>query len=486
MTIPFDNSYARLPDRLFARVAPDPAPAPRLLALNRPLAALLGIDPAALESPEGAAWLSGAAVPPGAEPIAMAYAGHQFGGWAPSLGDGRALLLGEVVGTDGVRRDLHLKGTGRTPFSRGGDGKAALGPVLREYLVAEAMHALGVPTTRALAAVATGAPVYRETVLPGAVLTRVARAHVRVGTFQYFYAREDAEALAALVEHCLARLYPEAEGPTPARALLDAVIAAQARLVARWMALGFIHGVMNTDNTSVAGETIDYGPCAFMDAFDPATVFSSIDHAGRYAWGNQPSIAHWNLSRLAQALLPVLHADESAALASAQAAVDAFPDLYAAAWEGELRAKLGLSQAQDDDRALADALFKRMADDGADFTLTFRALAGAAESDDGPFLSRFLDRTAAADWLGAWRARLARDAGDPAQRPAALRRANPAFIPRNHRVEQALAAAHDGDLRPFARLHAVLSRPFEDQPDAAAFAAPPAPGEEVRATFCGT
>jgi uncharacterized protein YdiU (UPF0061 family) len=486
MTIPFDNSYARLPDRMFARVAPDPAPAPQLLALNRPLAALLGIDAAALDTPEGAAWLSGAAVPPGAEPIAMAYAGHQFGGWAPSLGDGRALLLGEVVGTDGARRDLHLKGTGRTPFSRGGDGKAALGPVLREYLIAEAMHALGVPTTRALAAVATGAPVYRETVLPGAVLARVARAHVRVGTFQYFYAREDAEALAALVDHCLARLYPDAEGPTPARALLDAVVAAQARLVARWMALGFIHGVMNTDNTSIAGETIDYGPCAFMDAFDPATVFSSIDHAGRYAWGNQPSIAHWNLSRLAQALLPVLDADEGAALKSAQAAVDAFPDLYAAAWEVELRAKLGLTTVKDDDRALSDVLFKRMAEDGADFTLTFRALAAAAEGDDAPFLSRFLDRAAAADWLGAWRARLDRDGGDPAARPAALRHANPAFIPRNHRVEQALAAAQEGDMRPFARLHAVLARPFDDQPDATEFAAPPAPGEEVRATFCGT
>jgi uncharacterized protein YdiU (UPF0061 family) len=484
--IPFDNSYVRLPDRLFARVAPDPAPAPHLLALNRALCADLGIDADALETEDGARWLSGAATPPGAEPIAMAYAGHQFGGWVPSLGDGRALLLGEVVGRDGVRRDIHLKGSGRTPFSRGGDGKAALGPVLREYLVAEAMHALGVPTTRALAAVATGAPVYRETVLPGAVLTRVARGHVRVGTFQYLYARDDAEGLAALVDYCLKRMHPGAEGPSPARALLDAVAAAQARLIARWMALGFIHGVMNTDNMSVAGETIDYGPCAFMDAFHPATVFSSIDRQGRYAWGAQPTIGHWNLSRLAQALLPVMDADPDAAQRSAQAAVDAFPDLYGAAWTAEMRAKLGLETAEATDGALAQALLKRMADDGADFTLTFRALAAAAEGDDAPFLERFTDRAAAAKWLAAWRARAARDAGDPAARADALRRANPAFVPRNHQVEKALTEAYEGDLGPFRRLHAVLARPFDDQPEAADLSLPPAPGEEVRATFCGT
>ncbi|MEO1688634.1 MAG: YdiU family protein, partial [Pseudomonadota bacterium] len=314
-TFAFRNSYARLPERFFHRQPPAPAPAPRRLRVNAPLAGFLGLDAAALASPDGVAILAGQATPEGAEPLAMAYAGHQFGGWSPQLGDGRALLLGELEGADGRRYDLQLKGSGRTPYSRSGDGKAALGPVLREYIVSEAMHALGVPTTRALSAVATGEQVLRERPLPGAVLARISRGHVRVGTFQFFFAREDVDALRRLADYCLQRLHPDRDpGERPAEALLQAVIDAQADLIARWMSLGFIHGVMNTDNMSIAGETIDYGPCAFMDAYHPARVFSSIDHQGRYAYGNQPTIAQWNLARLAQSLLPLLGEDEQAAI----------------------------------------------------------------------------------------------------------------------------------------------------------------------------
>ncbi|MFN3613787.1 MAG: protein adenylyltransferase SelO [Rubrimonas sp.] len=483
MTIPFDNSYARLPDRFYARLTPEPPSAPRMIRLNRGLAEAMGLDADALDGPQGARWLSGAETPPGAEPLAMAYAGHQFGGWVPQLGDGRALLLGEVVGPDGLRRDVQLKGSGPTPFSRAGDGRAALGPVLREYLVSEAMAALGIPTTRALAAVATGDPVYRNTPLPGAVLTRVARAHVRVGTFQYFYAREDVDALRRLADYCIDRLYPDLRGADdPPLALLQAVVAAQARLVAQWMAAGFIHGVMNTDNTGIAGETIDYGPCAFMDDYHPATVFSSIDHAGRYAYGAQPRAAHWNLAQLAQAMLPILGEDEAAALPRAQAAVDGFAGLYEAAWTAAFAAKLGLGAPADGDAQLARDLLARMAADGADFTLTFRALADAAAGEDGPFLARFRDRAEAGDWLARWRRRREGVAAGP----DAIRAANPAFIPRNHRVEQALAAAHQGDMGPFDRLLAVLARPYEDQPEAADRAAPPREDERVAATFCGT
>ncbi|MGF1659696.1 MAG: YdiU family protein [Rubrimonas sp.] len=490
--IAFDNSYARLPDRFFARVAPEAPPAPRLLRFNRPLAEELGLDADALDGVEGAAIFSGGRPPEGAEPLAMAYAGHQFGGWVPQLGDGRALLLGEVIDRNGERRDIQLKGSGRTPFSRRGDGKAALGPALREYSVAEAMHALGVPTTRALAVALTGGQVFRESVLPGAVVTRVARGHVRVGTFQYFYARGDVAALKALADYVIARNHPEAaEAEDRALALLQAVAARTAALVAQWMAVGFIHGVMNTDNLAVSGETIDYGPCAFMDAYHPDTVFSSIDHTGRYAYANQPRIAQWNLAQLGQALLPLIAGgDEDAALPRAQAAIDAIPELYAVEWLGRFRAKLGLARAEEGDAALIADLLGRMTEGRADFTLTFRALSALGDTpgpQDAAARALFDDPAALDDWLGAWRARLTRGERPLAARQAAMRAANPALIPRNHRVEDALAAAHEGDLGPLDALCAALARPYDElAAEHAHLAAPPRPGEEVTATFCGT
>ncbi len=465
--IAFDNSYARLPERLFVRQAPVPVPRPALLALNRALADELGIDPDWLEGPEGLAVLAGNRVPEGAEPLAQAYAGHQFGGWVPQLGDGRAILLGEVVDRHGLRRDIQLKGAGRTPFSRGGDGRAWIGPVLREYLVSEAMHALAIPTTRALAAVATGAPVMRERPLPGAVLVRVAASHLRVGTFQYFAARQDVEALRLLADHAIARHHPGAEG---APGLLRAVIAAQARLVARWMSVGFIHGVMNTDNTAISGETIDYGPCAFMDAYHPETVFSSIDRFGRYAYARQPQIALWNLTQLANCLLPLM-GEERAAIAAATEALEEFEALYRAEWLALFGRKIGLARPREADRALIEDLLRRMAEAGADFTATFRALA---LGEVPPALR---------PWQERWRARLAAEPGDPAE---IMRAANPAFIPRNHRVEEAISSALEGDMAPFRRLHAVLARPFDDQPEHAELARPPAAHEAVRQTFCGT
>ncbi|HEU0223008.1 MAG TPA: YdiU family protein [Paracoccaceae bacterium] len=485
----FDNSYARLPERFYARLPPTPVAAPRLVKLNEGLARLLGLDPGALASPEGVEMLAGNRLPDGAEPIAMAYAGHQFGAFVPQLGDGRAILLGEVVGRDGVRRDIQLKGSGRTPFSRMGDGRAVLGPVLREYIVSEAMAALGLPTTRALAAVLTGERVRRETLEPGAVLTRVARSHVRVGTFEFFAVRGDREALGLLLDHVVERLYPELlEAPNRALAFLDAVIGGQARLVAQWLGVGFIHGVMNTDNMSVAGETIDYGPCAFMDTYHPATVYSSIDQFGRYAYGNQPLIAHWNLARLAQSLLPLIDADREKAVAAAQAAIDIFPDRFEAEWTGVLRAKLGLGTRREGDRELAEDFLKRMQDNGADFTLTFRALAAAAAGPEGDAAVRalFVDGAAFDAWAEGWRARLAEEAMAPAERAAAMRQVNPAFIPRNHRVEQALAAGGEGDFAPFETLLRVLARPYDDQPDFSDYVNPPRPEEVVQATFCGT
>ncbi|MBB5695056.1 protein adenylyltransferase SelO [Muricoccus pecuniae] len=483
---PFDNSYARLPDRFRARLDPTPVAAPRLLKLNTALAERLGLDPAALASPEGVEILAGNRVAEGSEPVATVYAGHQFGNFVPRLGDGRAILLGEVVAPDGKRFDVQLKGSGRTPFSRGGDGRAALGPVLREYLVSEAMAALGVPTTRALAAVATGETVLRETPLAGAVLTRVASSHIRVGTFAYFAAREDGEGLRILADHTIARHYPEAAGaPNPYRALLDGVVARQAALVARWMGIGFIHGVMNTDNTSISGETIDYGPCAFMDAYDPATVFSSIDQFGRYAYGNQPRIMQWNLARLAEAVLPLLAETEEAALASANEALAGFAPAFEAAYLGGLRAKIGLPGERAGDAALAGELLKVMAENGADFTLTFRRLCRAAEDPEGDAAVRalFADPAGYDAWATGWRARLAEEGGDPAARAAAMRAVNPAVIPRNHLVEAALAAARGDDLGPFEALLDSLSRPYENQPGADE---PPAPPESPYMTFCGT
>lgn len=492
----FDNSYARLPPRFFARLVPTPVPAPRLIRLNENLARNLGLSPEKLAVPGGVQMLAGNLVPEGAEPLAMAYAGHQFGNWVPQLGDGRAVLLGEVIDRDGVRRDIQLKGAGRTPFSRGGDGRAVLGPVLREYIVSEAMAALGVPTTRALAAVTTGEQIMREGLQPGAVLTRVAQSHVRIGTFEFFANRGDVEAVRLLADYVIARHYPDAAGIEQRyRALLDAVIARVAALVARWQQLGFIHGVMNTDNMSIAGETIDYGPCAFMDNFHPATVYSSIDVNGRYAYANQPRIAHWNLSRFAGALLPLLGEDEDAAITAAQESLDAFPGRFEAAHLAGFRRKLGLAEAREGDRTLAQDLLDRMAKNNADFTLTFRRLSdsagagpdGDALDADGPVRSLFDDPASFDGWAATWRQRLAQESAVAVERRAAMRAVNPAFIPRNHRVEAAITAAQARlDFTLLGELLTVLATPYDDQPDFAHYAAPPRPDEVVHQTFCGT
>jgi len=490
--IDFDNSYARLPERFYSRRPPTPVAAPGPIRVNHPLAKLLGIDPLWLESPEGTAVLAGNAIAPGSDPIATVYAGHQFGSYNPQLGDGRAILLGEVIGADGIRYDIQLKGSGPTPYSRGGDGRAPLGAVLREYIVSEAMHTLGLPTTRALAAVTTGEQVVRESFLPGAVLTRVARSHIRIGTFQFFAARRDTDALELLVGHVLARHYPGALDETnPALALLQEMINAQAALVARWQLLGFIHGVMNTDNMLLSGETIDYGPCAFMDVFHPQQVFSSIDHAGRYAYGNQPAIAHWNLAALAQALLPVLHQDQEQAVALAQAAVDTFPQRFTEAHRQGLARKLGLAQFRDSDQALADELFRLMAEHRLDFTLTFRRLADLAGPGDAGGEGTVADLFEIPDpllpWLARWRERLAAEQIPAAGRQASMYTANPVFIPRNHLVEEALgAAAEQGDFTPFHTLVDVLGQPFEYDAELARFATPPRPEQVVTQTFCGT
>ena len=488
MRIPFDNSYAQLPERFFAPARPLPSPSPALIQVNEQLASELGLDAAWLRSPAGLEMLSGRVIAEGSEPIAQAYAGHQFGNFVPQLGDGRAILLGEIVDRSGLRRDIQLKGAGRTRFSRGGDGRAALGPVLREYLVSEAMAALGVPTTRALAAVTTGEPVARETVLPGAMLTRVASSHIRVGTFQYFAVRGDVEAVRLLADHVIARHYPSAgETQRPYRALLDAVIAAQANLVARWLLVGFIHGVMNTDNVSIAGETIDYGPCAFMDAYNPATVFSSIDRMGRYAYGNQPQIAHWNLTRLAETLLPLLDEDQNAAMEQAQVALATFSSVFQQAYYRRLRRKFGLWFEEDGDVELINTLLTRMVENQVDFTLFFRALGQAALGKNEPARMLFVDPTAFDAWASEWRLRLAREQQDADSRRLAMDCVNPAFIPRNHQVETMISAAIDrSDFAPFRRMLDVLSRPYEDQPAANDLAQPPLPHELVAATFCGT
>lgn len=489
LAIPFDNSYARLPDRFFARLPPTPVARPRLVKLNMALARELGIDPRSLTTPDGVAMLAGNRVPDGAEPIAQAYAGHQFGHFVPQLGDGRAILLGEVIDTHGIRRDIQLKGSGPTPFSRRGDGRAALGPVLREYIISEAFAALGIPTTRSLAAVATGEAVARETMLPGAVLTRTAASHIRVGTFQYFAARQDAEALSALVDYVIVRHYPALqEAENKPLALVEAVIAAQARLVARWMLVGFIHGVMNTDNMSIAGESIDFGPCAFMDHFDAMKVYSSIDHHGRYAYGNQPRIAAWNLARFVETLIGHLAPEKDRAIAIGQEALDRFKGQFEAAYHAGLRAKLGLARKEEGDVELANDLLSAMAAGQADFTLTFRRLGDAAASPTAEESLRLLFKDASGldDWLARWRERLSREVATGADRRAQMHRVNPAYIARNHLVEEALAAAEAGDLDPFEMLVGVLARPFEEQAGRARYALPPRPEEIVHQTFCGT
>jgi serine/tyrosine/threonine adenylyltransferase len=467
MTIAFDHSYARDLPGTYLRVPPDVAPAPRLLVLNRPLAAELGLR---LSDDEAARWFSGAELPPGADPIAQAYAGHQFGGFSPQLGDGRAHLLGEVVTPSG-RFDIQLKGSGRTPFSRGGDGKAAIGPMLREYLISEFMAAVGVPTTRSLAVVATGEQIWRETKLPGAVLARVAASHLRVGTFQFFAARGEADKVKALADYAIARHYPDlAQAKNPYLALLDAVIARQARLIAQWMGLGFIHGVMNTDNMAISGETIDYGPCAFMEAYAPGTVFSSIDHQGRYAYANQPLILGWNLARLAETLVPLLDPSQEKAIEIANDRLVGIAPRYRSEWVAVMRRKLGLVGEDDGDAQLADDLMTAM--EGVDWTLTFRRLA-----DEAALRPLFDDFTKMEAWLPRWRAR----AGDgAAQRLAA---ANPAVIPRNHKVEEALTAATDGDMAPFHALLAAIQQPYtETEP----YTLPAPTGFGQYVTFCGT
>lgn len=486
MKLPFDNTYARLPPRFFVRQAPVAVPEPKLVRLNRDLALELGLDPDYLASPDGVAMLAGNRVADGSEPLAMAYAGHQFGGWSPQLGDGRALLLGEVIDRHGQRRDIQLKGSGRTPFSRMGDGRAVLGPVLREYMISEAMAALGIKTTRALAAVTTGQQIPRTELLPGAIFTRVATSHVRIGTFEFFAGRRDADGLKQLADYVIGRHYPEAgTADAPYAALLDAVIGRIAELIASWQSIGFIHGVMNTDNMSIVGETIDYGPCAFMDTYDPATVYSSIDHMGRYAFGNQPEVAHWNLSRLAISLLPILDADQERAIELGQSALDRFPARFREAYAARMRAKLGLATEEDGDLALSQDLLDRMAAGKADFTLTFRRLSDVALGGDlGPLRQLFQNPASVDEWAVVWRARLARDTG--AAIPA-MHSANPAFTPRNHRVQAVIAAAESAlDFAPLDTLLTVLAKPYEDQPEFAAFAEPPRPGEEVTATFCGT
>jgi uncharacterized protein YdiU (UPF0061 family) len=454
---------------------------PRLLVLNEPLATELAFDPASLRSFDGLRLLVGNLVPSGATPVAQAYAGHQFGGFAPRLGDGRALLLGEVIDADGHLRDLHLKGSGRTPFARGGDGLAAVGPMLREYVVSEAMHALRIPTTRSLAVVATGRSVRRETLLPAAVLTRVASSHLRVGSFEYARATGDVDLLRRLADHAITRHHPDAaEAERPYLALFQSVVAAQASLVAQWMLVGFVHGVMNTDNMTISGETIDYGPCAFMEAFDPATVYSSIDEGGRYAYGNQPVAAEWNLARLAEALLALFHDEQEQAVALAVESLGAFRRLYGAAWSAGMRAKLGLPDGLDDavTSPLVDELLTLLQKSHIDHTSFFRNLGAAARGDAASTRSLFLDPAGFDAWAKRWRT-LGPDAD-------LMDRVNPVYIPRNHLVEEALAAATEGDLAPLERLLDAVASPYHERPGLERYAAPAPKDFGAYRTFCGT
>jgi uncharacterized protein YdiU (UPF0061 family) len=482
MNILFDNTYAQLPERFFAKQESARVLEPKLVRLNLGLAAKLSLDADWLKSPDGVAMLAGNAIPEGAEPIAQAYAGHQFGGFSPQLGDGRALLLGEVIGADGARYDLQLKGSGRTRFSRGGDGKSALGPVLREYIVSEAMSALGVPTTRALAAVATGEKVMRqEGPLPGGVFTRVAASHIRVGTFQYFLARNDIDGLRVLANYVMVRHYPAAaQTPNPYLALLESVANAQADLIAQWMSLGFIHGVMNTDNTAISGETIDYGPCAFMDAFHPQCVYSSIDSGGRYAWGNQPSIGLWNVTRFAETLLPLLSEDHDEATKLAEAALAGYPERFGGQYAAHFRAKFGLPPEAP--VALIQECLGLLDGQGVDFTLFFRHLTRVAGGEDPKTLAvMFSSSEPFEQWFAKWRGE-----ANPARHLAAMRGANPILIPRNHRVEQAIQSAYVGDFAPFHRLVDALAAPYAEQVEYADLETPPRPEEIVHETFCGT
>jgi uncharacterized protein YdiU (UPF0061 family) len=484
------SAYSRLPENFYARLSPTPVAKPRLIQFNAALASELDLDTHDSDSEALAAIFSGNQLPPGLAPIAMAYAGHQFGHFVPQLGDGRAILIADAVDRNGARRDIQLKGSGRTPFSRNGDGRAAMGPVLREYLVSEAMHALGVPTTRSLAAVSSGEWVLREQRLPGAILTRVASSHVRVGTFEYFSARGQVDAIRVLADYVIDRHYPDGRSSAqPYLSLLRSIVQRQAQLIARWMQVGFIHGVMNTDNMALSGETIDFGPCAFMDSFDPAAVFSSIDSFGRYAYGNQPRVAQWNLARFAETLLPLIDPDPERAVELGTEVVRQFTELFDQLWLDGMRLKLGLSKPEEGDRDLVQTLLDLMHGNQADFTLTFRYLADLLPGESGAARVRGLFGNPGAfdAWAAAWQSRLEREPQAPRARADAMRRSNPAFIPRNHRIEQVIVAAvESADFQLFFDLLAALSHPFEDQPRFAKFLEPPQPEERVLQTFCGT
>jgi uncharacterized protein YdiU (UPF0061 family) len=486
----FADTYSRLPAHFYTRIEPVKVAAPRLIKFNSALAAELGFEVDGVDEQALAEIFSGNTLLPESHPIAMVYAGHQFGQFVPQLGDGRAILLGDVRDRAGRRRDVQLKGSGRTPYSRGGDGRAALGPVLREYLVSEAMHALGLPASRALAAVATGESVFRERPVPGAILTRVAASHVRVGTFQYFAARGDTDSVRHLADYAIERHYPAAASEAnPHLELLRAVTRAQARLVAAWMHVGFIHGVMNTDNMAISGETIDFGPCAFLDTYDPATVFSSIDQLGRYAYANQPAAARWNLTRFAETLLPLIDGDSDRAVELATRVIGEFAGEFDAQWLAGMRRKLGLFTEEEGDRDLIGALLEVMQAAHADFTLTFRRLCAAAESEagDAPLERLFAEPASMRDWTRAWRARLGREPQPGSEHAAFMRLVNPWIIPRNHRIEAVIAAAVErGEFAPFEELSRALARPYEERSEFAAYADPPLPEERVLQTFCGT
>lgn len=486
--IPFDNSYARLPEVFYKNVRPSAPLRPSLIRVNTELADTMGIDVDWLQSKDGLAMLSGQSLPEGSDPIAMAYAGHQFGGLSPKLGDGRALLIGEVIGNDGIRRDIQLKGSGHTPFSRSGDGKSALGPVLREYIVSEAMAALGVPTTRALAAVTTGENVVRNTLEPGGVFTRVAQSHVRIGTFQYFYARQDNESLKILADYVIERHYLEAlTANNPYTELLKLIAARQAELIAKWMSFGFIHGVMNTDNVQIAGETIDYGPCAFMDDFHPHKVFSSIDEYGRYAWGKQPEICLWNLMRLADTLLPLIDDDIERAKIAAEEAIKHFNEIFQISIFKKFSRKLGLLSDDESQNDLITFTFEVMTENHVDFSLFFRNLTKVYNGDEtGTLCGLFKNPAACEGWLKKWREYIKRDGGDEQERLEIMQSYNPILIPRNHRVAEAIAAGEQGDFKIFNRLVDAYRNPFKEQPEYADLEQAPKGHEIVRQTFCGT
>ncbi len=489
----FDNSYVNLSPKLFSNQSPTPVSNPSMIALNHTLVEQLGLNTSDFQTDEGLAVLSGNRIPSGAEPIATAYAGHQFGNWVPQLGDGRAVLLGEIVNKEGTRYDIQLKGAGPTPYSRNGDGRAAVGPVVREYVVSEAMAALGVPTTRALAAVSTGDTVRRETLLPGAILTRVASSHIRVGTFQFFAARRDTETIKLLTDHVISRHYPQLrDASNPPLALLAETLKQQVELIAHWQSIGFIHGVMNTDNASVAGITIDYGPCAFMDTYHPSTVFSSIDHASRYAYQNQPSIAQWNMANLAQCLLAIIDEDEDKALQAAQDVIDSFPALFSESYLSRFRHKLGLSTEQENDEKLIADFLVLMQESHMDFTNTFRQLSTQMDDVQANTLQAqnntdsFFEKSETQQWISRWHARMQRDNNSTEARVEIMHQNNPAYIPRNHKVEQIIAAATEQNYKPMEQMLSVLSNPYKEQPNMQAYAQAPNEDEIVRATFCGT